>query len=1222
MSLFKKALAEYPICGINSCLRTAKELYMTHAERLPHHFNAFNTKLECGVNLIEASAGTGKTFSIAMLVLRYVVEQNLPIEQVLVVTFTKAATQELRTRIRMRLQDLKRFITDPDHPANAQQDAAFIEWATQLKEPQRVAEQVVTALASIDNAAIFTIHSFCQRMLRQYALESGQLFDAELSADISHLKASLAEDYWREQLYAADALKMSACTTHYQTPAALLGSIKALHSGIKIYPEGLVLDDILNKIHEDIEALRGFDESVLQPLGKAIEDNGTLFKGGFIEHFAAARDGVSIWLQTPNAPAPVVALKSFTFDALMNDALNGQKFRTTKKATGEERKRSFLAELGIDHTQSLDALLARLGQVELAFRLGLHDYIGRHLQKDQSQQKVLSFDDLITRLSHVLEGEGGDLLQAALRRQFKVALIDEFQDTDQQQWHIFSTVYNTPQHALFLIGDPKQAIYKFRGADIYSYLDAKRTAHHAYTLETNFRSHPKLVNAVNHLFGDAENPFLIQDIPYHLVKAGQSGDKLWWGDESAHSMVLWSLEANESHKEGFWSGGVAKEAIRAQVVNEVVRLLDSQQGAISGDSPDQTAPLQPQDIAILVRGNEEAASYQQSLQAADIPSVLNSKQSVFDSEEAVNLLSLLYALLQPANLQRTRQALSLSWFGLDGQAYDVVCRDDLSMQGFVSAFQAAQLDWQQKGLMVMMRRLMAVHQVLENIGALDQPERRITNLHHLLECLQQAVSDERLDPLKTVQWLNEAVQGGHQGDGQELRLERDDAAVNIVTIHSAKGLEYPVVFCPDLWTKKRTSKAPSGDKVVICHEKDQLIADLGTDKQPERFEQSKFEQLAEDLRLLYVAVTRASQRCYVAWATVAAKPDTAFSHLLAPHTEDDQWDEKLQALSQKSSGFEYQRISAQGDSLIASMDSRTTGDLVALSQQYEIRQRWQMSSYSALAYLSHQTQDYELPTDKSQEPVSIDELTEAVEVVYQLPKGAHTGNVLHDLLEHSSFTQLKDLSPDSAEYEAYEALRERSCLRYGLTLDEVGYEVLDDLLIKSVTAPLDALDADFTLASLDDSACLKEMPFYFTMNHLQTQKLNQLLTDQPSCQALSPRSLSGQLTGFIDLICEYQGRYYVMDYKSNALDQYDHPSMEAAMHAHNYGLQYFLYSVVLHHYLSQRLPDYDYDQHFGGVRYLFLRGMNKAYPMQGVFIDRPSLEIIEGISEVLSGGAV
>lgn len=1192
----------------------------------PIAFNAFSTALEPGINLIEASAGTGKTFSIAMLVLRFVVEHEMPIEQVLVVTFTKAATQELRLRIRQRLQDLRRYLIMPKDPMNEHQDPAFKAWADQLEHPKAAADRVAQALAAIDNAAIFTIHGFCQRMLRQYALESGQLFDAELNANVDQLRLALAEDYWRQQLYDASELKVSVCCAQYRSPAALLQSIHKIQEGMVTEPAGLKLDDTLQQVETASERLKDLKRVLLTPLATALAEHPANFKPAFVEKFPELCAAIAPWLACSGAAIPVASLSALCYERLLSDALNGNKFRKTKLLTAEERKRTFLADYGITQTDALESLLINLEQSALAFRLGLLDYLSEHLQHSQSTLNVLSFNDLITRLSQVLRGEGGALLQSALQRKFKVALIDEFQDTDQPQWMIFSSVYNTAHHFLYLIGDPKQAIYKFRGADIYSYLEAKWAAHRAYTLDTNFRSHPALVHAVNRLFEAAEHPFLLKEIPYYPVKAGKTADGLWWHGQPAQAMVLWALEANPESAEGYWGSGQARQVLRVSVVNEIIALLAEDSGARLGQSPEDSRALQAQDIAILVRGNEEAAHYQSALQHAGVAAVINSKQSVFESEEALHLQQLLAALIQPGNISRVRQALALPWFGLDGQAFDALTRNDHQLQQYVSDFQQFQQRWLERGLMAMMRSLLDQYQIPQQLAQQSQAERRITNLNHLLEILQQAVQDERLDSHKTLEWLSKAISEGLQGEGKELRLEQDEAAVNIVTIHSSKGLEYPVVFCPELWSSKRSQSAPSGDKVVICHEGDTLVADLGTSKQAARFEQSLFEQDAEDLRLLYVAVTRAAYRCYAPWATVRTKSQdntSAFAYLLTAYAGD-AWPQKLQSLADSDSGFEWVEIPALTEPVKASPRGRSLQCLSARTLLEPIKQRWQMSSYSALAYLSHQQHALELPQDKSQEPAEVPELVPEL-AVELLPKGAHTGNVLHDLLENHSFKWLANLTPESVllpEYESYVKSRERSCLRYGLVLEDAGYQALDNLLARSVVAPLDVNDPAFYLANLEDASCLKEMPFYFAMNDLQTQSLNQLLAGLSTCQPLSARTLSGQLTGFIDLICEYQGRYYVMDYKSNSLPDYDAESMQSAMCEHNYGLQYYLYSVVLHHYLQQRLPGYDYDLHFGGVRYLFLRGMDAAEPMQGVFVDKPGLELIEAISDVLRGVAV
>jgi len=1168
-------------------------------------FSAFVTPLETGVTLIEASAGTGKTFSIAMLVLRFVVEKKISIEQILVVTFTNAATQELKARIRRRLQDLRNYLLNPELSEGL--DDAFMQWADEIVDRDEAISLLTQALAAIDSAAIFTIHSFCQRMLRQFALESGQLFDAELMANQDDLQLALAEDYWRQQMYDASQLRASLLASSFSTPRALVGSIKNIHSGMVIVPEKQDIDQLISQIEKNCSALAtSLEQLVIKPLSELISNEPAYFKDAFLAAFSGMQRAVASWISGDNTGIPLQALGQLSFDQLLNHALNGSKFRKTKLLTAEERKLTFFKEAGVSELRVLDEVLLQVEQLGISLRLGLFEYLENNLDSKKDALNVLSYDDLISRLAKAIKGSD-NLLCSSLQRQFSVALIDEFQDTDQQQWDIFSQVYNSPKHYLYLIGDPKQAVYKFRGADIYSYLDAKKTAKYSYTLKNNFRSAAALLESINFLYSKSATPFLIEGIPYHPVNPG-SPDEVN-SPVGNHGLVLWYLEDNPNHKEGFWGSGAAREAIRTAVVNETVLLLQKSQ-------TDGTL-LRPSDIAILVRGNEEAANYQWALQQSRVPAVINSKRSVFDSEEAHYLQQLLTAIERPADLNRLRQCLVLPWFDLDGQAFDALCRDDFKLQQYVTEFQDFQQRWQDSGLMAMMRSLLNRYQILQVLSRDESAERRISNLQHLLEVIQQVVLEERLDPHKTHEWLTQTIQGENRGEGTELRLEQDHNAVNIVTIHSAKGLEYPVVFAPELWYERPDKSSPAKDEVVICHKQGELIADLGSKQLIENFEQAQFEQQAEDLRLLYVAITRAASRCYMPWATVRTlKQDnqSAFAYLLEPH-DGDSWQSRLSNLTKSVDSIEFAVIPSEQEALVLDTTQKTN-TLVAKIATREIKQEWRMSSYSSLAYLSQH--EYELPQDKSQEPLDTEEALPEPTVEI-LPKGAHTGNVLHDLLENNSFALLSELDGDKQDYDAYLALRDKSCIRHGLVLETEAEVALDKLLVSSVQAPLDVNDNDFALAKIPDSDCLKEMAFYYSVNQLQTTAINELLANQSSYQPLSMRQLSGQLTGFIDLICRYQGRYYVMDYKSNSLPGYDAASVQSAMQQHNYGLQYFIYSLVLHHYLQQRLPDYDYDKQFGGVRYLFLRGMDKAQPMQGVFVDKPALEIIEGLESILSG---
>jgi exodeoxyribonuclease V beta subunit len=272
---------------------------------------------------------------------------------------------------------------------------------------------------------------------------------------------------------------------------------------------------------------------------------------------------------------------------------------------------------------------------------------------------------------------------------------------------------------------------------------------------------------------------------------------------------------------------------------------------------------------------------------------------------------------------------------------------------------------------------------------------------------------------------------------------------------------------------------------------------------------------------------------------------------------------------------------------------------------YKLRQRvlftyWQMSSYTALSSLSiHEAP--ELPVDKAREDIFI-EPEPADQIVYDLPRGAHTGNIIHDLLENIPFKQLAEGVDISAQ-------RNKSCLRYGLKLNTP--ELIDQLLTQTVSTLLLTENTGFKLSDLEEQQCLKEMPFYLSMKEMDASLINHVLKDCPAYQPLSEKRMKGYLTGFIDLICEYQGRFYIMDYKSNGLETYDKSALTHAMRDHNYGLQYWIYSLVLNKYLAQRLPDYSYEKHFGGVMYLFVRGMDESHENSGVYWDKPALEKLE-----------
>lgn len=1171
-------------------------------------FDAIATPLHTGISLIEASAGTGKTYTIAMLVLRLVVESDLPIEKILVVTFTKAATEELKDRIRSRLADAKRILAG----TNNNNDAIIDAWLRQTNlTTETIKRRLDNALLDIDQAGIFTIHGFCQRVLKEHALASGQLFDAELTEDLATIKQACADDFWRRNIQNRPSWEAAILSKDLSTPDALLGSLSFVPEDAAIYPENKNLDAVLIELKQATEQAKTFLKGYSEKLNTHFE--GKSFKDSYKTKFLGHIDSLDGWLNGYSAQLPSAeALSLLAYDGIY-DGLNGTQFRSNKNQTSDQRKSEFMAVLAIN-TQPFDELADKMRYITVILRRNLLETLRTELDKQLEQLNVWSFDSLISHLAKALRGERPQYLIDELRQRFHAALIDEFQDTDNNQWHIFSTLFATENHRLMLVGDPKQAIYKFRGADIYSYLEAQTQAQHRYTLGNNWRSHPQLVDAVNRLF-QREHAFLLPDIAFHPTQAALTGfdGALTQNGADCAAMILWQLPKSESSS-GHWQSNKneAAQAVRVAVANEIVELLNGDYH-LEFPSKSTKRKILPQDIAILVRTNQQAREYQAILRLVSVPSVLNSTESVFTSEEALHLYTLLLAVAHPGDINLLGQALALSWFGYDGQSLYKLLNNESEIDKILAEFLGYFQLWQQHGVMTMMQSLLTQEKIVPVLAASELDERRLTNLQHALELVQQAVIDQHLGIHKTLNWLKSAITKAvlkpSGADNQQLRLESDADAVKIITLHRAKGLEYPIVFCPNLWqgNQRTNSKNP----LVKYHLPDtdnakanRLIVDLGSDTFEEHQTQAQFEERAEDIRLVYVALTRAKYRCYLAWADSRTedKPNqSALAYLLNFAEQDFSGQQTiLQGLqTENAKAFAY-RLLTVSDQLVGHyLQPDTNNVFSARKRRRSLYTNWQMSSYTALSALSL-SDSPELPNDKA------DETHNSVESAPDyLPLGAQTGNVLHELLEKIPFIDLAN-KRDISE------LREKSCQRYGLKLEQP--DKIDELLYNTVVTPLSTTDRNFCLAAITDNQCLKEMPFYLSMPIFNTRALNRILQNQPTFQSLAHKQMHGFLTGYIDLICEYDGRFYVMDYKSNTLSDYGNEALIQAMREHNYGLQSWLYSVVLHRYLQQRLPAYRFNDHFGGVRYLFVRGMKPEIPMGGVYENRPALATIEQLS--------
>ena len=1167
-----------------------------------------------GTRLIEASAGTGKTYTIANLYLRLILERGLEVTEILVVTFTKAATEELRDRIRRRLREALARI---DEPGVDELDELV------KRGGELAAERLRDAVTRMDEAAIFTIHGFCQRMLQENAFESGTLFDVEFIADEQAMKRTIAADFWRIRFHDADEPTVRWARKEWGEPLGLFNALRPLlgRDRVTLLPE--VDEEGLAAAAEDrekaFEALReswpihAAEVTELLMTHKGLSRAATTYRKDVLE--AALRDLEILF----DSPGPLPA----SFELFTSDKLNHSK-SLKKNAVAPEHPLFDLAQ-ALWSAERRHADLRRTLLVSEALA-----YISRELSARKEQQRVLAYDDLLTRLDFALLGEGGERLAERVAGLFPAAMIDEFQDTDPLQYRIFRRIYGErPACGLFMIGDPKQAIYSFRGADIFTYMAARNDADPdagCFTLATNWRSATPLVEAVNTLFQRADAPFIYdQEIAFHPVRAaGHADEQPFTIDDQVPSPLAAWFHPRDNDKS--LAKGAAKRRFAEATAAEIVGLLKL---AGEGRARLEGRDLRARDLAVLVRDRFEAAEVRAALANAGIASVYIARDSVFESREAGELLRLMIAVAEPSNVRALRAALATALLGVDGAGLVDLEREgsrEGSREGgregrrwerWLEAFHHYHRQWRDRGFMTMFQQLLHEQGVAHRLLALDEGERRLTNLLQLAE-LAQLEAGERFGMEGLIHWLEAAIDHP-DGDAEEqqLRLESDEQLVQVVTIHKSKGLEYPVVFLPGLWDGRALSD--QGQLFLFHDERERrLFADLGSDRREAHLALARGERLAEELRLLYVALTRAKYRCRFGWGQVSGAADTALAHLLH-HDRGGMAglsDAELRAALERLNPYiEIDAPPSLGGALSAAATTLPEGR--ARPFQGGLQSHWLVTSYSGLvAGIDHDAQRHERPDHDAVEPTEGSNTPRRDRFTF--PRGSGAGLFLHTLLELLDFTADRD-DPRRAEW------LERQLERHGFDRD--WRPAVEALLDGLLDAPL---GEGGRLADLDRRDRRDELAFHYPLARIEAAGLNRILDRFPgyfsSERALTFAPLEGMMKGFIDLVFRVGDRYYLADYKSNHLgdgyDDYGPDALREAMSEHRYDLQYLIYTVALHRYLKRSVAGYDYARHFGGVYYLFLRGITPDRPGNGIYHDSPDRALVEALDRYFAEGAV
>lgn len=1187
-----------------------------------------------GSRLIEASAGTGKTYTISALYLRLILrhggenafrEPLLP-PQILVVTFTDAATRELRDRIRARLVEAAAVFRGDGQP-----DDLLAQLRDEIPEDEWVscARRLGLAAQWMDEAAVSTIHGWCQRMLREHAFDSGSLFNQTLETDHSELLAEVVRDYWRQHCYPLSGAGLAWVVGNWKAPSELIKSVKLLLDEVDTVIDptlSAVLDGAFQACAQALAALKApwlaWADELQVLLDRAVEDkqvNGKIQARWYIPWMKTLRD----WANGDEADLDI-----------------GSGFaRLTPEGLAEGWKGQAPAHPALDAMVNLKDQLSRLGvPIEIAALRHAAAWVRERFDWEKRQRAEMGFNDMLIRLDAALQGENGPRLAEVIRRQFPVALIDEFQDTDPLQYRIFDTLYqieaNRDDCGLFMIGDPKQAIYSFRGADIHTYLSARRaTLGRHYNLDTNFRSSQDMVDAVNEVFLRAEGreggegAFLFRDdLPF--IKVGAKGrEEVWTVEgEAQPALTVWQLPTDEP---------VAKDAYRSALAessaSEIVRLLDLGQRQRAGFSKDgQLAPLQPSDIAVLVRDFKEAQAIRGALASRGVRSVyLSDKDSVFAGQDARDLLLWLRACAEPDQERTLRAALATATLGLELNELERLNLDERSWERYVMQFRGYRQCWQRQGVLPMLRQLLQDFELPQRLLERSDGERVLTDLLHLSELLQQAATE--LDgEMALIRHVSELLSGEGKAEEQVLRLESDEALVRVVTIHKSKGLEYPLVFLPFICA----FRAVDGKKPLQVHdgERRQLVFKADTDT----VARADKERLGEDLRLLYVALTRARHACWLGVSDLkigktkeSGLHQSALGYLLGggealvQSTDLQRWlspfeDKSHSAMLQVPDATEQQYLALDG----AEIEARWR------VPQRHAAEHWWIASYSALRLEEGEVQqpgryDDAAPDSPAMQNSTDDEKTAPVQTpipvsaqgLHRFPRGPNPGTFLHGLLELAAVEGFGRLANSPEELRE---LLARRCQRRGL---QIWIDPLHQWMQTLLVQPL-RLGGGRSVSLAELKQYQPELEFWFEASQVDVLRVDELVQrfELPGVprQPLCADTLNGMFKGFIDLVFEHEGRYYVVDYKSNWLGvdeaSYTLEAMTSAVASHRYDLQYVLYILAMHRQLRLRLPDYDYDRHLGGALYLFLRA-----PVTGAYLAKPSRELIELLDALFLG---
>jgi len=1212
-----------------------------------------------GIKTIEASAGTGKTYTLMVLVYKALLtlsdkgkNKHISIKNVLAVTFTEAATKELKSRIRETLVTANDFYGKNVKPNDEEILKIFEQDSFTASEKAIWASYLNEQLQKMDESSIFTIHGFCNKIINEYPFECGIPGKFQLSKNLEDELADLVRQEWRKLI--RRGTKFDYFLEHlFESPEKMVETFgKELGSSIILEHDEEISDDFELLVNE-FEKRRMFliEQFGIKFIEKEMADffnQASKFKSNMIsfENVPIAIQNLTKWLSsTIRFQSCKTIDDAFELAKYFNIA-----YQSRAKKSKETIDYSTHQKLLFD---DLNFLLEYYFKINSEFAKPLTAYfiaqIQTKFQELKRENAWFGFDDMLLVTEKALKNNTQLITQ--LKQDYPIGFIDEFQDTDPVQFSVFRQIFlenDSSQHktkAFYMIGDPKQSIYSFRNADLNTYLFARNKSEEVLTLDTNYRSSESLINSVNEFFSNAKNPFSKEEIPFKPVKSKKEGGILAPFKEIESPTVIFNAE-------GYKSGNKdsSRRFAMRMSIDYVKYLLNNEVYIDNGK--DLKTRVQPADIALLVKTNKTADLLYNSLRIAGVPAVIQSRKSVFTTRDAYHLLVLVRSIQRSRTLSSVRLALMTQFFEISSSELDELTDDSEEILMIQEVFMQTQSRWKNYGLGAAMSFLSSTYNLTLGMLKNADGDRSVANFKQLIEMLSNFERDSTGGPTKTIQYLERKIQEAKEGksasDDEMLQLESDEKKVKIVTIHSSKGLEYPIVIIPFMWERKHvTNYIKNHVQAVSIHEENQepkvkkfLVDDI------EQIGKTipdyhKEETEIEEARLMYVAMTRAKYQNVIIIPEYEDKlggnNPLSMIEVWAGKANKNTYETKLD--NRNKTVYDYLRTVKKSlgnlktasyinhnDSLknlklkespLKELESLEATLSVEKTSREELNAAWKDTSYSAIAHSgsvyseSHDDENQKRDDENQEEPegLKIQKKTKSIGV-HALKAGNDFGNIIHYVFEHlyeSNEAEIKTIVSDAVQFYGYQK-----------TFQEKEQDEISTFISQIFRTPMVFPNkTETSLAEIPLSKQKRESEFLTGINSFSLNDFYKIIRNTSAEDVLFE---SGFIKGFIDFVFIHNNKFYMLDYKSNKLgidkEDYTNDKIKEAMLKSKFDVQLYVYSLALHRWLKATFKEYSYETHFGGMFYWFIRGYENE--TKGLYFEKANFTLIEELEQLIS----